>query len=31
MSFEDEYTAFEKFAEYNPGNAILLVDTYDNA
>ncbi len=29
MSFEDEYTAFEKFAEYNPGNAILLVDTYD--
>ncbi len=29
MSFEDEYKAFEKFAEYNPGNVILLVDTYD--
>ncbi len=29
QSFEDEYTAFRKFAELYPNNTILLVDTYD--
>lgn len=29
MSFEDELTAFRKYAELYPGNATLLVDTYD--
>ena len=29
MFFDDEYTAFKKFAEAYPDNAILLVDTYD--
>jgi nicotinate phosphoribosyltransferase len=29
QSFENEYTAFEKFAETAPGKIILLVDTYD--
>ncbi len=29
QSFEDEYTAFRKFAELYPENTILLVDTYD--
>lgn len=29
MSFKDEYTAFEAFAKYNPGNVVLLIDTYD--
>ncbi len=29
MSFEDEYEAFARFAEYNPSSLILLVDTYD--
>ena len=29
QSFENEYTAFEKFAETTPGKIILLVDTYD--
>lgn len=29
MSFDEEYEAFERFAEYNPSSLILLVDTYD--
>ncbi len=29
MSFPDEYAAFEAFAAYNPGNVVLLIDTYD--
>ncbi len=29
MNFEDEYTAFKKYAEIYPDNALLLVDTYD--
>lgn len=29
MNFKDEYTAFEKYAEIYPDNALLLVDTYD--
>ena len=29
MNFEDEYTAFLKYAEVYPDNALLLVDTYD--
>lgn len=29
MSFEDEITAFRKYAELYPTNATLLVDTYD--
>jgi nicotinate phosphoribosyltransferase len=29
MSFDDEYTAFKKYAELYPENATLLVDTYD--
>ncbi len=29
MSFESEYEAFEKFAEFNPGNVVVLLDTYD--
>ena len=29
MSFEDELTAFRKYAELYPGNTTLLVDTYD--
>lgn len=29
MSFEDEITAFRKYAELYPGNVTLLVDTYD--
>ena len=29
MSFEDELTAFRKYAELYPSNATLLVDTYD--
>ncbi len=29
QSFEDELTAFRKFAELYPDNCILLVDTYD--
>jgi nicotinate phosphoribosyltransferase len=29
QSFDDEYTAFRKFAELYPENTILLVDTYD--
>lgn len=29
MSFPDEYTAFKTYAELYPGNATLLVDTYD--
>ncbi len=29
MSFDDEYTAFKKYAELYPDNVILLVDTYD--
>lgn len=29
QSFEDELTAFRKYAEYYPENCILLVDTYD--
>lgn len=29
MSFEDELTAFRKYAELYPDNATLLVDTYD--
>src|SRR5699024_2318786 len=28
QSFDDELTAFHKYAEYYPDNAILLVDTY---
>lgn len=29
LSYESELTAFEKFAEYNEKNLILLVDTYN--
>lgn len=29
QSFDDELTAFRKYAEYYPDNCILLVDTYD--
>ena len=29
MNFKDEYTAFKKYAEIYPDNALLLVDTYD--
>ncbi|MDY6367739.1 MAG: nicotinate phosphoribosyltransferase [Clostridia bacterium] len=29
MNFNDEYTAFKKYAEVYPDNALLLVDTYD--
>lgn len=29
MSFEDEYTAFKKYANLYPETCILLVDTYD--
>ena len=29
MYYDDEYTAFKRFAEIYPDNAILLVDTYD--
>lgn len=29
QSFEDELTAFRKYAEYYPDQTILLVDTYD--
>lgn len=29
MSFPDEYTAFQKYAELYPSACILLVDTYD--
>ncbi len=29
MNFQDEYTAFIKYAEIYPDNALLLVDTYD--
>jgi nicotinate phosphoribosyltransferase len=29
QSFENEYQAFQKFAEINPEKCILLVDTYD--
>lgn len=29
MSFENEYKAFEKFAEMYPNNCILLIDTYN--
>jgi nicotinate phosphoribosyltransferase len=29
MSFEDEQTAFDTFADAMPGNTVLLVDTYD--
>ncbi len=29
MNFKDEYTAFQKYAEVYPDNALLLVDTYD--
>ncbi len=29
QSFEDELTAFRKYAEYYPDNSVLLVDTYD--
>lgn len=29
MSFEDELTAFRNYAKLYPGNATLLVDTYD--
>lgn len=29
QSYEDELTAFRKYAETHPDNAILLVDTYD--
>ncbi len=29
MSFDDEITAFRKYAEIFPNNCILLVDTYD--
>lgn len=30
QSFEDELTAFRKYAEFYPDNCILLVDTYDS-
>jgi nicotinate phosphoribosyltransferase len=29
MYFDDEYTAFKKYAEIYPDNALFLVDTYD--
>ncbi len=29
MNFKDEFTAFKKYAEVYPDNALLLVDTYD--
>lgn len=29
QSFENELTAFRKYAEYYPDNCVLLVDTYD--
>ena len=29
MSFDDELTAFRKYAEYFPDNTVLLVDTYN--
>ncbi|HCX63762.1 MAG TPA: nicotinate phosphoribosyltransferase, partial [Eubacteriaceae bacterium] len=29
MSYDDEYEAFEVYSKYNPGNLILLVDTYN--
>jgi len=29
MRFEDEYTAFAKYAETYPDNCVLLIDTYD--
>lgn len=29
QSFDDELTAFRKFAEIHPNNCVLLVDTYD--
>ncbi len=29
MSFEDELTAFEAYAEAMPNNCVFLVDTYD--
>lgn len=29
MSFEDELTAFQRYAEFYPKNCTLLVDTYD--
>ena len=29
MSFDDEYTAFQKYADIYPNACILLVDTYD--
>ncbi len=29
MYYDDEFTAFKRFAEIYPDNAILLVDTYD--
>ncbi len=29
QSFDDELTAFRKFAETHPNNSVLLVDTYD--
>ncbi len=29
QAFDDELTAFRKYAEYYPDNCILLVDTYD--
>ena len=29
QSFDDELEAFRKYAEFYPGNCILLVDTYD--
>jgi nicotinate phosphoribosyltransferase len=31
MSFEDEQMAFQAFMEDVPGNAVMLVDTYDTA
>jgi nicotinate phosphoribosyltransferase len=30
MAFDDELTAFEKYAEAMPNNALFLVDTYDS-
>ncbi len=29
QAFPDEVTAFTRFAEANPGNVVLLIDTYD--
>lgn len=29
MSFDNEYTAFDKFAQVYPNNTILLIDTYN--